>query len=157
MYLHNYITLQNNCSTYTTYVQMHKLHAQGYLSLVFFNMSVSSLSVWRVSAFSLLCFSATVASWSKKNALASSFLVLSSDSLRIPNTGFCRWVGFSCLEHFSLLVAIGFRLVCVENTCTCTWYTHWRICPCYRGVLISEDGTCMYRLQWSWDLKMCPY
>ena len=24
-----------------------------------------------------------------------------------------------------------------------------------RGVLISEGG--MYRLQWSWDLKMCPY
>ena len=23
------------------------------------------------------------------------------------------------------------------------------------GVLISEGG--MYRLQWSWDLKMCPY
>ena len=24
-----------------------------------------------------------------------------------------------------------------------------------RGVLISDGG--MYRLQWSWDLKMCPY
>ena len=24
-----------------------------------------------------------------------------------------------------------------------------------RGVLISEGV--MYRLQWSWDLKMCPY
>ena len=25
----------------------------------------------------------------------------------------------------------------------------------WRGVLISEGV--MYRLQWSWDLKMCPY
>ena len=24
-----------------------------------------------------------------------------------------------------------------------------------RYILISEGG--MYRLQWSWDLKMCPY
>ena len=30
-----------------------------------------------------------------------------------------------------------------------------KMCPYQRGVLISEGG--MYRLQWSWDLKMCPY
>ena len=27
--------------------------------------------------------------------------------------------------------------------------------PIWRGVLTSESG--IYRLEWSWDLKMCPY
>ena len=35
------------------------------------------------------------------------------------------------------------------------WSWDLKMCPYYRGVLISEGG--MYRLQWSWDLKMCPY
>ena len=30
-----------------------------------------------------------------------------------------------------------------------------RCVPIRKGILISEGV--MYRLQWSWDLKMCPY
>ena len=35
------------------------------------------------------------------------------------------------------------------------WSWDLKMCPYLRGVLISEGV--MYRLQWSWNLKMCPY
>ena len=35
-------------------------------------------------------------------------------------------------------------------------------CPHFRGCMYIQasmisGGVCIYRLQWSWDLKMCPY